>query len=46
MINRQKNYNANYEAPVMEVIEVEVEQGFALSGSNELLGGRFGDCEW
>ena len=41
---RQDNYNVNYEAPVVEVIEVEVEQGFA--GSIESLGNRKEDIEW
>ena len=41
---RQDNYNVNYEAPVVEVIEVEVEQGFAAS--IEPLGGRKDDIEW
>lgn len=27
-----------YEAPVIEIIEVEVEKGFALSNSNENIG--------
>ena len=35
MINKQKNYNANYEAPTLEIIEVKIEQGFAASdGTN------------
>ena len=47
MINRQRNDKANYEAPVVEIIEVEVEQGFALSGGdNEPLGGRYDDFGW
>ena len=34
MINKQKNYNANYEAPTLEIIEVKIEQGFAASDGN------------
>ena len=32
MINKKRNYNANYEAPVLEILEVKIEQGFAASG--------------
>ena len=34
----------NYEAPMVEVIEVEVEQGFAASDSMDVIyGGTFGN---
>ena len=49
MINKQKNYNANYEAPTLEIIEVKIEQGFAGSNadsSNEGIGNRFEDMPW
>ena len=46
MINKQKNYNANYEAPTLEIIEVKIEQGFAGSNGNESIGDRFGDQPW
>lgn len=30
---KKANFKENYEAPNVEIIEVEVEQGFAASGS-------------
>lgn len=30
---RKENFNVNYDAPQVEVIEVEVEQGFAASNA-------------
>jgi hypothetical protein len=35
-----------YEAPKVEVIEVEVENGFAASSSTESIGDRYEDIEW
>ena len=35
-----------YEAPKVEVIEVEVEKGFAASSSTEPIGDRYDDIEW
>ena len=31
-IHKMKQEKMNYEAPMVEIIEVEVEQGFAVSG--------------
>ena len=39
-----KNNNANYEAPQVEIIEVEVEKGFAAS--IEPLGPTKDELEW
>ena len=39
-----KNNSANYEAPQVEIIEVEVEKGFA--GSIEPLGTTKGELDW
>ena len=33
----KRNYVENYEAPLVEVVEVEVEKGFAAS---------YGDADW
>lgn len=41
-----KNNNANYEAPQVEIIEVEVEKGFAASSSIEPLGPTKDELEW
>ena len=49
MINRLGSYNANYEAPIMEIVNVEVEQGFSVSGVSEQMeriGNRNEDAEW
>ena len=35
----EKDFIASYEAPRVEVIEVEVEKGFAASGNTEGFGG-------
>ena len=37
----KKDFIANYEAPHVEVIEVEVEKGFATSGNED-----YGDGNW
>ena len=39
-----KNNSANYEAPQVEIIEVEVEKGFAAS--IEPLGTTKGELDW
>lgn len=39
-----KNNNVNYEAPQVEIIEVEVEKGFAAS--IEPLGTTKGELDW
>ena len=44
MHNREKDNNLIYEAPLVEIIEVEVEKGFATS--IETLGNRNNDLEW
>ena len=31
----KKNFIENYEAPQVEIVEVEVEKGFAVSGGTE-----------
>ena len=36
----------SYEAPVVEIIEVEVEKGFAASSNIESLGGTNEEIEW
>ena len=41
-----KNNSANYEAPQVEIIEVEVEKGFAASSSIEPLGTTKGELDW
>ena len=38
-----KDFIGNYEAPVLEVIEVEVEKGFATSNDPTGEAGGFGD---
>ena len=35
-----------YETPVVKVIEVEVEKGFAVSDGNERIGGRKDEMGW
>ena len=44
MHNREKENNLIYEAPLVEIIEIEVEKGFA--GSTEPLGDRKQDIDW
>lgn len=44
MHNREKENNLIYEAPLVEIIEIEVEKGFA--GSIEPLGDRKEDIDW
>ena len=44
MHNREMDNNLIYESPLVEIIEVEVEKGFAAS--NEPLGNRKEDFEW
>ena len=42
-----KSNNVNYEAPKVELIEVEVEKGFAASGSTiESIEGRNEELDW
>jgi len=45
-----RNEILNYEAPLVEVIEVEVEKGFAVSGSGvpafTPFGGDGGEQDW
>ena len=43
-------YKVSYETPFVEVVNIEVEQGFSISGissiSNETVEGREADMEW
>lgn len=41
-----KNNSANYEAPQVEIIEVEVEKGFAGSSNIEPLGPTKDELDW
>lgn len=41
-----KNNSANYEAPQVEIIEVEVEKGFAASSNIESLGQTKDELDW
>lgn len=40
-------YKVSYEAPFVEVVNIEVEQGFSISGiRNEAIEGREADMDW
>ena len=43
-----KNINkVSYEAPLVEIVNIEVEQGFSISGiSNEAIEVREADMDW
>ena len=44
---KKENFFEVYEAPVVEIVEVQVEKGFAATGGNESVGGDIiDDFEW